>query len=220
MSTEKQEGRKFLDEEMTRRQFMKISGKGLVGLTLSASMLKLFGCTSQQVDQGQVATFARPQGLLVVNAGICVDCQRCETNCTLIQDGYASSYNARIKVTRNLMSNKNGVGMFAQLRNGAHWTVFPDTCRQCETPPCAMACRRGAISANAQGVKIVDSNRCNACGDCIPACPWQMPVINTFTGKMTKCNACNACVEGCPSGALSIVPWTAVAANAQERWRG
>lgn len=31
----------FLTADMTRRQFMKISGKSLAGLTLSASMLSL-----------------------------------------------------------------------------------------------------------------------------------------------------------------------------------
>ena len=56
----------FLTADMTRRQFMKISGKSLAGLTLSASMLSLFGCSQKQVDSGAVATWALPQGLLVV----------------------------------------------------------------------------------------------------------------------------------------------------------
>ena len=49
----------FLTADMTRRQFMKISGKSLAGLTLSASMLSLFGCSQQQVDSGAVATHCR-----------------------------------------------------------------------------------------------------------------------------------------------------------------
>ena len=51
----------FLTADMTRRQFMKISGKSLAGLTLSASMLSLFGCSQKQVDAGAVATWALPQ---------------------------------------------------------------------------------------------------------------------------------------------------------------
>ena len=66
----------FLTADMTRRQFMKISGKSLAGLTLSASMLSLFGCSQQQVDSGAVVTWALPQGLLVVNADLCTGCQR------------------------------------------------------------------------------------------------------------------------------------------------
>ena len=77
----------FLTADMTRRQFMKISGKSLAGLTLSASMLSLFGCSQKQVDAGAVATWALPQGLLVVNADLCTGCQRCEINCTLTNDG-------------------------------------------------------------------------------------------------------------------------------------
>ena len=50
----------FLTADMTRRQFMKISGKSLAGLTLSASMLSLFGCSQKQVDSGAVATWALP----------------------------------------------------------------------------------------------------------------------------------------------------------------
>ena len=65
----------FLTADMTRRQFMKISGKSLAGLTLSASMLSLFGCSQKQVDAGAVATWALPQGLLVVNADLCTGCR-------------------------------------------------------------------------------------------------------------------------------------------------
>ena len=87
----------FLTADMTRRQFMKISGKSLAGLTLSASMLSLFGCSQKQVDSGAVATWALPQGLLVVNADLCTGCQRCEINCTLTNDGVCSSYISRVK---------------------------------------------------------------------------------------------------------------------------
>ena len=61
----------LLERKMTRRQFLKISGKSIAGLTVSATMLSLFGCTQQQVDQGEVVTWAMPQGLLVVNAPKC-----------------------------------------------------------------------------------------------------------------------------------------------------
>ena len=44
----------FLTADMTRRQFMKISGRSLAGLTLSASMLSLFGCSQQQIGRAHV----------------------------------------------------------------------------------------------------------------------------------------------------------------------
>ena len=222
MQEEKHEEKKAVwNEEMTRRQFFKISGKALAGVALSTSMLQLFGCTSGQVARGRVATWVTPRGLLVVNAAICTDCQRCETNCTTFNDGFVSSKNSRIKMKRNLMLNKNGYGMYAELRDGSHWTSFPDTCRQCADPACGNACPVGAITSQRRtGIKVVDADLCIACGTCVAACPWQMPTINTFTGKMTKCISCGECVKGCPSGALRIVPWSQVAAVAQKEWGG
>lgn len=208
MSEEKKVG--ILDKEMTRRQFLKISGKSLAGLTVSATMLSLFGCTAQQVDNGQVATWAMPQGLLVVNEAKCTGCQRCEINCTLNNDGVCSTYISRVKVGRNLhIHGKDG------MYNG-NFTYFPDTCRQCKEPACGKACPENAIFADENGVRKVDQEKCVGCGACVDACPWHMPTVNPETNKSSKCIACGSCVDGCPSGALSIIPWDEVTAAAQE----
>lgn len=199
----------FLDSEMTRRQFLKISGKSLAGLTVSATMLSLFGCTQQQIEEEQVVTWAMPQGLLVVNEAKCTGCQRCEINCTLANDGVCSTYISRVKVGRNLhIHGKDG------MYNG-NFTYFPDTCRQCQEPACGKACPQGAIYANDKGIKMVDQDKCVGCGACVEACPWHMPTVNPETHKSSKCIACGACVAGCPSGALAIIPWDAVTAAAQ-----
>ena len=176
----------FLTADMTRRQFMKISGKSLAGLSLSASMLSLFGCSQQQVDAGAVATWALPQGLLVVNADLCTGCQRCEINCTLTNDGVCSSYISRVKIQRRLNLDGAGNGLLSGTDNC--WVYFPDTCRQCEDPACGNACPQKAITTNDQGIRVVDTDKCIACG---------------------------ACVAGCPSGALCIVDWDAVTSAAQ-----
>ena len=192
----------FLTADMTRRQFMKISGKSLAGLTLSASMLSLFGCSQKQVDAGAVATWALPQGLLVVNADLCTGCQRCEINCTLTNDGVCSSYISRVKIQRRLNLDGDGNGLLSGTDNC--FVYFPDTCRQCEDPACGNACPQKAIITNEQGIRVVDTDKCIGCGSCVEACPWHMPTVNPETGKSSKCIACGACVAGCPSGALSL----------------
>lgn len=201
---------KALNTEMTRRKFMKISGKSLVGLTVSASLLSLFGCSQEQVDNGDVVLWATPTGLLVVNEAKCTGCQRCEINCTIVNDGCVSSHISRVKVTRNLM-NHNGHGTYQD-----DWVYFPDTCRQCEDPPCGNACPEEAIYADDRGVKIVDQSKCVGCGACVEACPWHMPTVNPETKKASKCILCGACIQGCVTGALSMVPWDAVTAAAQK----
>lgn len=202
--------KKTLDTEMTRRRFMKISGKSLAGLTISVSLLSLFGCTQEQVDKGAVTTWAMPTGLLVVNEAKCTGCQRCEINCTLVNDGSVSSDMSRVKVTRNLMDH-NGHGMYQ-----GDWVYFPDTCRQCEDPACGNACPVQAIYSDDKGVKLVDEKKCIGCGSCVAACPWNMPTVNPDTEKSSKCILCETCIKGCPTGALKIVPWDKVTAAAQE----
>ncbi|MEW8974410.1 MAG: ferredoxin-like protein [Tissierellaceae bacterium] len=201
---------KVLNTEMTRRKFMKISGKSLVGLTVSASLLSLFGCSQEQVDNGDVVLWATPTGLLVVNEAKCTGCQRCEINCTIVNDGCTSSHISRVKVTRNLM-NHNGHGTYQD-----DWVYFPDTCRQCEDPLCGNACPEEAIYADDRGVKIIDESKCVGCGTCVEACPWHMPTVNPETKKASKCILCGACIQGCVTGALSMVPWDEVTAAAQQ----
>ena len=201
----------ILDHQMTRRKFMKISGQSIAGLTVSASLLSLFGCTQEQVDSGEVSLWATPEGLLVVNEAKCTGCQRCEINCTWVNDKYASSYKSRVKVTRNLMVSHLGQGIHTD-----DWTYFPDTCRQCEDPWCGNACPVQAIYSTDKGVKIVDVEKCIGCGACVGACPWDMPTLDKETNKSSKCILCGACAAGCPSSALSIVKWEAVTAALQK----
>ena len=191
----------IIDRDMTRRQFLKISGKSLAGLAITTSMLSLFGCSQKDVDEGNVSTWAMPQGLLVVNAAKCTGCQRCEINCTLTNDGECSTYISRIKVARNLHIN----GEYGMLNNS--FVYYPDTCRQCKEPACGNACPQKAISTNAAGARVVDQELCIGCGACTQACPWHLPTVNPVTNKSSKCVACGACINGCPSGALSIVKW-------------
>ena len=203
--------RGFATKEITRRQFLKISGKGLAGFALSSTMLSLLGTTQAEVDAGKVNTWAMPQGLLVVNTDKCVGCQRCEINCTLVNDGCVSSYISRVKVTRNLFSSRNGTGLYTEDK----WLYYPDTCRQCAEPACANAGPMKAIYADENGIKKVDQDKCVGCGMCTQACPWHMPTVNPVTHKSSKCIQCGACAAGCPSGALSIIPWDAVTAASQ-----
>mgnify|MGYP000217075121 CR=1 FL=1 len=195
----------FLTADMTRRQFMKISGKSLAGLSLSASMLSLFGCSQQQVDAGAVATWALPQGLLVVNADLCTGCQRCEINCTLTNDASALPTSAASR------SSAASIWMAPATACSPARTTAGSTSR---TPAASVrTCLRQRLPAEGHhhqrsGIRVVDTDKCIGCGACHEACPWHMPTVNPETGKSSKCIACGACVAGCPSGALSIVDWT------------
>ncbi len=54
---------------------------------------------------------------------------------------------------------------------------------------------------------IVDVSKCNACEDCIDACPTE--VISMVDGhafvNAEECIDCEACVDACPEEAISMV---------------
>jgi len=212
MSKEGNKG--IFDKEYSRRQFLKISGKGLAGVTLTAAMLSLFGCTQKEVDEGLVATTPLPTGLLVANRAKCVGCQRCETNCSLANDGKAMPYIGRLKMRDNLNVGEEGVTEDYRHGDGIYgvWNLGPTTCKQCKDPKCVAACPVEAIFADpATGARTIDKEKCVGCGTCTNMCPWHMPVVDPETKKSTKCITCGACVAGCPTGALSIVDWKDIA---------
>lgn len=203
----------FLTADMTRRQFMKISGKSLAGLTLSASMLSLFGCSQKQVDSGAVATWALPQGLLVVNADLCTGCQRCEINCTLTNDGVCSSYISRVKIQRRL--NLDGAGNGLLSGNDNCFVYFPDTCRQCEDPACGNACPQKAITTNEQGIRVVDTDKCIGCGACHDACPCICP---PSTPRPASRPSASPAVPAWQAARPALCPsWTGTPSPAQHR---
>lgn len=50
--------KKLFDKEVTRRQFLKVTGKGMAGLAASTSLLSLFGVTRAEAEAGAVSVLA------------------------------------------------------------------------------------------------------------------------------------------------------------------
>ena len=55
-------------------------------------------------------------------------------------------------------------------------------------------------------IKVTD--KCNGCGQCIPACRFGLITVNPDTRKAVKCDCCDGdpeCVKHCPYHALGYV---------------
>ena len=155
------------------------------------------------------------KGVLFHETERCVACRRCELACTAFNDGAGGSFMARVKIRRNLNLGPRGANV-----TGYYWgegdygngKIVAETCKQCPHPvPCAEACPKGAIQANATtGARKIDTSVCVGCGICTVACPWGMPTLNATTHKSSKCFLCDGnpeCVHACPTGALKYYSW-------------
>ena len=186
--------RPLLDTGLTRLEFLRISGKGLAGLTIAPALLSLFGCKQEDIDSGTVGLISTPKGVLVTQRARCTGCHRCEISCTNYNDGAVGTFFSRIKIHRHYFFGDKGPGSGGGLYGDLNYT--PDTCRQCKDPQCMKVCPIGAITwSQEDGCIAVDHRRCIGCSACTTACPWMMATVNTETKKSSKCEAELATIE-------------------------
>ena len=86
---------------------------------------------------------------------------------------------------------------------------------------CAAACDYGAICV-ADGLAVVDREKCVGCGICVRACPVEGKAIEVRNGKAeydySKCIKCYCCQEMCPEEAITVKK-SLLARIADRRWR-
>jgi Fe-S-cluster-containing dehydrogenase component len=99
-----------------------------------------------------------------------------------------------------------------EIDRAASTQTAPMVCMHCEDPTCAEVCPADAIKQNEDGV--VQSSlkpRCIGCSNCVLACPFGVPKMNTEYELMMKCDMCYdrtsvgkrpMCATVCPSQAL------------------
>jgi Fe-S-cluster-containing dehydrogenase component len=90
--------------------------------------------------------------------------------------------------------------------------TVPVVCMHCEQPTCAEVCPADAIKRTPDGVvQSARKPRCIACNNCVLACPFGVPKMNTGMSLMMKCDMCYdrtsvgkkpMCASVCPSQAL------------------
>jgi Fe-S-cluster-containing dehydrogenase component len=97
---------------------------------------------------------------------------------------------------------------------GVSTQTVPVVCMHCDSPTCAEVCPADAIKKNEDGVvQTARKPRCVACSNCVLACPFGVPKVNTGFELMMKCDMCYdrtsvgktpMCASVCPSGALAF----------------
>jgi Fe-S-cluster-containing hydrogenase component 2 len=202
-----------LPEALSRREFFRQAGAGFIALAAVGA-----GVTN-------VLTASTPKelplssGVVMPDPSLCIGCLTCEVMCSRVHQEQGLSDIPRIRIFNN---EATFVDQVITDEYGDRGQYHQSPCLMCPDAPCHHVCPADAlpieISTNA---RIIDEDKCIACGRCVMACPFPVyPESEATSGDVfgqltritydpakdvyTKCDLCYwreegpACVERCP----------------------
>lgn len=202
-----------------RRLLQGLGAAGLVGGASAAlvPLTKVVGTARAQVSADD--SIADHQWAFVIDLRRCDGCEKCVKACRRMH--YLREGQEWIRVEER--QDPSGKTYY-----------LPVLCQQCQEPPCVNVCPVGATYKVADGVTVVDQDRCIGCRMCMAACPydarkfnWDEPLevpnaigkptpewpIPQQKGTVSKCLFCihnirfgklPGCVKACTMKALHI----------------
>lgn len=154
---------------------------------------------------------------MVIDLTTCLGCQACSAACAIENQTPYWEGKFRTHV------EEADLGTFPDVAR----VFFPRLCMQCDDAPCVKVCPTGATYKAADGVVMVDADKCMGCKACVEACPYGARYVYTREDVKTakavfmadprhtvahvdKCDFCSArrsegldpaCVATCPGEA-------------------
>lgn len=138
---------------------------------------------------------------MVIDCRKCIGCHSCATACRDEFNVPPGVWRSWVKVI------EKGEGEEKQR------SFLPRLCNHCDHAPCVMVCPVRASFKRADGVVLIDYDKCIGCKYCITACPYDARFVNHVRKTVEKCTFCihridkglkPACVEICPVGARTF----------------
>jgi formate dehydrogenase iron-sulfur subunit len=169
------------------------------------------------------------------DTSVCIGCKACEVACkewnAVPEDG--------LKLTGMSFDNSEGlsadtwrhVAFIEQTKPveqgaGVRWLMASDVCKHCTHAACLDVCPTGALFRTEFGTVVVQSDVCNGCGYCVPACPYGVIDQREGDGRAWKCTMCYdrlgdglqpACAKACPTESIQFGPLDELRDRAAER---
>jgi formate dehydrogenase iron-sulfur subunit len=110
--------------------------------------------------------------------------------------------------------------------DGSRWLMSSNVCKHCTESACLDVCPTGALMRTEFGTVVVQSDICNGCGYCVPACPFGVIDRREEDGRAWKCTLCYdrigdglepACAKACPTQSIQFGPVDELRERAQLR---
>ncbi len=238
--------------KLTRREIVKLASIAGAGVLLPREVEAFGGMIDaivNKMSEGIKGTVGKdieiPPPLpgvkfgMVIDLGLCIGCRRCSYGCKLennvpdtINPPYIMVFQTKYKpgqvMTESDLIDKHkaqGTLKYTRLRHDRMY--MPVQCNHCLDAPCTKVCPTKATYKSADGIVMMDYNKCIGCRYCMAACPygarrfnWSKPVIPAENinplvpirtdGVVEKCTFCvhrtrrghtTKCVEVCPNKA-------------------
>jgi len=132
----------------------------------------------------------------------CLNCKACTVACRFENEIHPGPENYRIWVSEMELK-----GQYPNLNQ----EFMPSQCQHCQNTPCQSVCPTSATYKTAEGVVLIDYDRCILCKACMTACPYDARFVSEHHHAIEKCTFCvqrqpgtengrePACVETCPT---------------------
>jgi formate dehydrogenase iron-sulfur subunit len=110
--------------------------------------------------------------------------------------------------------------------SGVRWLMSSDVCKHCTHAACLDVCPTGALFRTEFDTVVVQSDVCNGCGYCVPACPYGVIEKREDDGRAFKCTLCYdrlgagmepACAKACPTDSIQFGELDELRERAAER---
>ena len=108
---------------------------------------------------------------MVIDLRRCIGCNACTIACKQQYGNPPGIFYSHVGITE--------VGKYPNARQ----VPLPVLCNHCDEPPCVDVCPTGASAKQANGMVLIDEDKCIGCRYCMVACPYN---VRQFIGSTPK----------------------------------